>query len=327
MNPMIEFRNFRRLSSRLTASGVAAVLLLISIGCGSSTSGDSSKAKHQIRIGFAMTLDHPYWQNMRLAAIEEAKKEGAEITITNAEEDAVKQINQINSLISNSVDIVCLVPMKEEPLVQGVAMLNRAKIPVIIVNREIGEGADYVCYVVSDTYQGSATAARILMKAIGGKGKIVEFHQEVGTGVEIDASRALRDVLKEFPDVEIVARVPQKNSRELVVSTMETLLQQHPEINGVYAHDDVFAIAAGEVCRKNGRGDIALAGYGGGKEAFQAIREGTITGSAMQSPGAEGRLAVQTAMRYLRGETLEKRYPTSSPALTKDTVDKYTPEW
>ena len=46
----------------------------------------------EYRIGFCMTLDDPYWQNMRLGAIDEGKKLGAEVTITNAQEDPVLAI-------------------------------------------------------------------------------------------------------------------------------------------------------------------------------------------------------------------------------------------
>ena len=56
------------------------------------------------------------------------------------------------------VDVVCLVPMKTDPLVRGVKKLNAAGIPVIIVNCEIGEGCDYVAYTGTDTYEGALTA-------------------------------------------------------------------------------------------------------------------------------------------------------------------------
>lgn len=302
----------------------ACALVACDGGDGSNSAGNSDDT---IEIGFAMTLDHPYWQNMRLGAEDEAKKAGAGITITNAQEDAVKQIQQVRQLIAEQVDIICLVPMKKEPLVEAVAMCNRANIPVIIVNRELGDGAEYICYVGTDSYQGTLVAAKILFDAIDGAGSIVEFHQETGTGPEVDATRALRDLLKEYPNVQIVDRLPQKSSRELVVSEMQTVLDKHPNIKGVYCQDDVFAIAAAEVCRRSGRDDIKITGFGGGKESFAAIKEGLITGSSFQRPEEEGREAIKLALRHLAGEELEKRYPIACPPLTLDTVDQYKPQW
>src|SRR5882724_5927881 len=103
--------------------------LALIIGCSKS---EAPKAK-QFRIGFAMTMDDPYWQNMVLGARDEAAKLGATVTFMNAQEDVQKQAQQINDLIAQGVDGVCLVPMKPDGLVNSVRALNEARIPVIIV--------------------------------------------------------------------------------------------------------------------------------------------------------------------------------------------------
>src|ERR1041384_5923028 len=108
-----------------------ALSALVLVGCSKS---DAPKGK-QPRIGVAMTLNDPYGQNMRLGALDEAQKLGATVTILNAEEDVQKQAQQINDLIAQGVDAVCLVPMKPDGLINSVRALNAAHIPVIIVNR------------------------------------------------------------------------------------------------------------------------------------------------------------------------------------------------
>src|SRR5438477_13143993 len=136
-------------------------------------SKSGAQTQKQLRIGFAMTMDEPYWQNMVLGAKDEAARLGATVTFMNAQEDVQKQAQQINDLIAQGVDAVCLVPMKPDGLVNSVRALNAAKIPVIIVNREINPGCDYVAYTGTDTYDGAVTSAKILMQAIDGKGEIV----------------------------------------------------------------------------------------------------------------------------------------------------------
>ncbi len=249
---------------------IAVVMMLA--GC-SKNSDDTRKRE----IGFLMTLDHPYWQNMRLGAQDESQKFGVEVTILNAREDPVLQIEQISEMIAKQVDIVCLVPMKKEPLVRGVQMLNRAQIPVIIVNREIGAGCEYICYTGTDTYAGAVVAAKILAEAMGGKGQIIEFHQHLGTGPEVARSQALRDVLKDYPEIKSVARIPHQGERDIVKTEMQTLLQKFPNLAGVYAHGDNFAIAAAQVCKKAGRTNIKVVGMGGSREMIEAIKQGLVT--------------------------------------------------
>jgi len=288
-------------------------------GCGKD---DSEQARKQ-QIGFLMTLDHPYWQNMRLGAEDEAGKLGVEVTILNAKEDPVLQIEQINEMIAKRVDVACLVPMKKEPLVRGVQMLNRAKIPVIIVNREIGEGCEYICYTGTDTYAGAVISAKILAEAIGGKGQIIEFHQHLGTGPEVARSQALRDVLEDYPDIEPVARIPHNGERDIVKTEMQTLLQRYPDLAGIYAHGDNFAIAAAQVCQKAGRADIKAVGMGGSKEMIEAVKQGLVTGTSYQQPEEEGRSAVRLAVKHLAGEKLEKTYPINCPAITAENAHQF----
>jgi ribose transport system substrate-binding protein len=298
---------------------VLTALVAILMGCGKD--GDQQPRKRQI--GFLMTLDHPYWQNMRLGAEVEAEKLGVEVTILNAKEDPVLQIEQINEMIAKRVDIVCLVPMKKEPLVRGVQMLNRANIPVIIVNREIGEGCEYICYTGTDTYAGAVVSAKILAQAIGGKGQIIEFHQHLGTGPEVARSQALRDVLKDYGDIEPVARIPHKGERDVVKTEMQTLLQRYPDLKGIYAHGDNFAIAAAQVCQKAGRSDIKAVGMGGSEEMIEAIKQELVTGTSYQQPDEEGRSAIRLAVKYLDGEKLDKTYPITCPAITAENAGEF----
>ncbi len=294
-------------------------LAVMLVGCGKD--GDQQTRKR--KIGFLMTLDHPYWQNMRLGAEDEAQKLGVEVTILNAKEDPVLQIEQISEIIAKRVDVVCLVPMKKAPLVRGIQMLNRANIPVIIVNREIGEGCEYICYTGTDTYAGAVVSAKILAQAMGGKGQTIEFHQHLGTGPEVARSQALRDVLKDYPDIEPVARIPHKGERDIVKTEMQTLLQRYPELKGIYAHGDNFAIAAAQVCQKAGRSDIKVVGMGGSVEMIEAIKQGLVTGTSYQQPEEEGRSAIRLAVKYLDGEKLDKTYPITCPAITTENAGEF----
>jgi ABC-type sugar transport system substrate-binding protein len=305
------------------AAGLLAVVLTGCSGENGTGAGGEPGGDRDVTIGFCMTLDHPYWQNMRLGAIDEGKKHGAEVLIMNAKEDPVLQIQQIQELIARQVDIACVVPMKKEPLVTGVKALNEADIPVIIVNREVAEGCDYLCYTGTDTYAGAVTSAEILMEAVGGKGGVVELHQHKGTGPQLMRSQALRDVMKKYPKVELLASVPHAGDRGKAIKETQVLLEKYTGLKGIYAHGDNFAIAAADACRQAGRDDVAVVGMGGSQEAIEAVKGSKITGTSYQQPEEEGRSAVRLAVRYLNGETLEPRYLIPCPAITKENAHKF----
>ena len=299
---------------------LATLALAVVLGC---SEGEKPQGAKRLVIGFCMTLDHPYWQNMRLGAVDEGKKLGADVIVMNAKEDPVLQIQQIQELIARHVDIACVVPMKKEPLVAGIKALNEAKIPVIVVNREVAEGCDYICYTGTDTYAGAVTSAEILMKAIGGQGGIVELHQHKGTGPQLMRSQALRDVMKKHPGVKLLASVPHDGDRGKAIKETQVLLGKFPKLKGIYAHGDNFAIAAAAACAEAGRSDVATVGMGGSQEAIEAVKQGKITGTSYQQPEEEGRSAIRLAIKHLAGEKLDKRHMIPCPAITRDNADKF----
>ncbi len=308
----------------MTAKHTFLMALVVFLCLASGIMGCSKKKESgTVQIGFCMTLDDPYWQNMRLGAMDEGKKLGAEVTIANAKEDPVTQIQQIQEMIGKGVDAVCLVPMKSEPLVAGVQALNRAGIPVILVNRQAAAGCDYVCYTGTDTYQGGVISAQILMDAIKGQGNIVELHQHLGTAPEIARSKALQDVLGAYPGVKLLARVPHGGDRAKAVTEMQTLLARFPTLHGVYVHGDPQAIAAAEACRDAGRANIRVVGMGGSQEAIDAIKSGLLAGTSFQQPEEEGRSGVRLAVQHLKGEKLEKEYLIPCSSITKANVDLF----
>ncbi len=318
----------RRTTATLALGLAAALLLLPACGDKDDSQPEGKKdgksaavKKKTYKIGFAMTLNHPYWNNFHSGAKDEAEKLGVELSITDAQENATKQIQQIKELIASGVDALCVVPVKPDELVPGILEANRRGIPVIIVNRTIGEGCDIVCYVGTSTYDGAKTSAKILADAIGGEGGVVEFHQTLGSGPEILRSKALRDVLKDYPKVEILRRIDHKMSRPAVASELKVLLSDPelaPKIKGIYCHGDEYAVAAGQVCQDRNRKDIAIVGMGGSKEAIEAIKAGTVTGTSYQQPEEEGRRGVRLAVRHLTKEEL-----ILCPAITKDNADKF----
>jgi len=306
---------------------LAAGAILASLAC---DRGQDDGQKPKYRIGFAMTLDHPYWNNFYSGALDEGKKLGVEVIIRDAKEDAGKQIEQIRGLIASGIDALCLVPMKPEELVPGVVEANQRKIPVIVVNRTIGEGCQYVCYIGTSTYEGAITSAGILLDAIGNEGGIIEFHQHLGSGPEKLRSKGIRDAIAKLDDpakVTILRRIAHQGKRSVVVEEMKALLgdpELSAKIKGIYAHGDEFAVAAAQVCQERDRKDIAIVGMGGSKEAIEAIKKGLITGTSYQQPEEEGRSGVRRAVEFLDGKKLEKEYTIPCPPITKANADKYT---
>ncbi|MGM0879246.1 MAG: sugar ABC transporter substrate-binding protein, partial [Bacillota bacterium] len=95
------------------------------------------------------------------------------------------------------------------------------------------------------------------------------------------------------------------NDTELGKSVTETILNDHPDVKGVYATSDILALSAIEIIEKNGF-NIPVIGADGLTEMLKLIEEGTLSSTVAQNPYDMGYLSVETALKVVKGEYIER---------------------
>ena len=76
------------------------------------------------------------------------------------------------------------------------------------------------------------------------------------------------------------------------------MLQAHPEIDTVFACNDMMALGAVEAIRAAGKtGTIRVVGFDAVDDARKAIADGTMVASVAQFPDEMGRVAVENAVQ------------------------------
>ena len=89
---------------------------------------------------------------------------------------------------------------------------------------------------------------------------------------------------------------------------MENILQANPDIKGVFAHNDEMALGALEAIKATGK-DISIIGFDATDDAVLAVKDGSIKATVAQQPDLMGAIAVETALKIINGETVEKSIP------------------
>ncbi len=157
---------------------VLVILMLIAnIKTFSLHTGEATKkSKNEVVIGLSLdTLKEARWQKDRDMFVEQAEKLGAKVLVQSANSDDTAQIKDIQSLITNGVKCLVIVPHDGAAMAKGVEMANKAGIPVISYDRLI-TGADITYYLSFDNIKVGEKQAQFLVDAIGGKGKIVRMY-------------------------------------------------------------------------------------------------------------------------------------------------------
>lgn len=179
MNPRIVL-----VVASLVLSVVTGVVLS---GATRSTAGTDDKATRRVVIGFSMdTLKEERWQADKRLFTEKAEALGAEVLVQSANSDDVRQVQDIESLISRNVDVLVVVPHNAEAMATAVEKAHAAGIPIVSYDRLI-KNADVDLYISFDNFRVGEEQGKALVGLLpGGKGRIVRIY-----GAKTDNNAAL----------------------------------------------------------------------------------------------------------------------------------------
>nr|WP_202437564.1 substrate-binding domain-containing protein [Streptomyces sp. SID5910] len=299
---------------------IAAVVAVAVVGATSLLHGGSSGAGKSQKIGLSLsTLNNPFFVQIRAGAEEEAKKLGVDLTVTDAQNDASQQANQLQNFTSGSLSSVIVNPVDSDAAGPSVRGANKADIPVVAVDRGVNK-ADTAALVASDNVEGGQLGAKALAEKLGGKGTIVILQGQAGTSASRERGAGFAAGLKAYPGIKVVAKQPADFDRTKGLDVMTNLLQAHPGINGVFAENDEMALGALKALGSKAGKSVQVVGFDGTPDGLKAVEAGTLYASVAQQPKELGRIAVQNALRAAEGKKVEKMVKVPVKVVTKENV-------
>lgn len=153
---------------------ILSVIIGLTLARGSGESSDKTHKK--VVIGLSMdTLKEARWQVDQRIFVDRAKELGAEVKVSSANSDDTIQMRDVNSMISDGVNAIVIIPHDGAAMSKAVAAAHAANIPVIAYDRLI-TNSDLDLYVTFDNVKVGEAQAQYLVDAIHGKGKIVRIY-------------------------------------------------------------------------------------------------------------------------------------------------------
>ncbi len=291
--------------------------------------------KDRYKVGFSQMESNNPWRIAETKSFHDtAESCGWDLIATDAAGSAAKQVADVDSMIAQGIDVLFLPPREEKPLIPAVMKAKAAGIPTFLVDRSVDPnvaqaGRDYVAFLGSDFIdQGRRVAEWTLENFDGEKGIIVELEGTTGSSPANDRKKGFDDVMAQHDNMEIVASQSGDFARDLGRQVMETLLQAHPDVNIVYAHNDEMAIGAIQALELAGRKpgeDILVVSIDGTRDALQAIIDGKM-GVTVESSPFFGPLACETMKRYAAGEEIEPWVQVSDRIFTPENAADHIDE-
>ena len=282
------------------------VWLTLIVLCGCTSSG---KQKRHV-IGLSQCMLDDAWREAMIndMRIEASNYDDVEIIIKDAQNNNETQIQQIRDLIRQKVDVLIISPYQSEPITAVAEEAYRAGIPTIITDRKVNTD-QYTSFVGANNYEIGLAAGNYAAHYLPPNAIILEIWGVTQTSPAQERHKGFVDALREREDLSF-----RKIEGQWLVDTarMELRKLEHPEqIDFVYAHNDMMAIAAREyfIAWDSIRGrDLRIIGVDAVAGAgLEAVEDGRINASFLYPTGGEQ--VIRTAMRIIQGEPVDKFIP------------------
>lgn len=307
-----------------TKSGVFALILaliFIVSACGnnnnndkaaddkgsSATAASGAEGDGKIKIGFSMdTLQEERWQKDRDLFKAAAEAQGAEVIVQAANSDDAKQIAQAESLISQGVDVLVVIPHNAEATAAIVEKAHAAGIKVLAYDRLI-KNSDLDLYVSFDNERVGEMQAEAITKLVP-KGKYVYIGgSETDNNAHLFKKGAFNILqpLIDKGDIQVVYDQFTKdwNPANALANMENALTANSNKIDAVVAANDGTAGGVIQALTAQGmQGKIPVSGQDAELAAAQRIVEGTQTMTVYKPIKALAEKAAELAVKLAKGE-------------------------
>jgi inositol transport system substrate-binding protein len=223
-----------------------------------------------------------------------------ELISVDAQTNAATQVGQVDNLIAQGVSGIILLPMDADALVPAVEAAVEAGIPIVSCNGIVNTDLISATVASSDVVAGELEM-KYIAELMGGKGKIAILHGPNGISAEILRREGYANILKDYPDIEIIAEPSCNWSREEGMSTTENLIQANPDLTAIVAQNDEMAMGALTAVKDAGA-DIIVGGIDAIADACVAVKNGDLDCTVFQDAVGQARGSVDVILKLMNGE-------------------------
>lgn len=277
--------------------------LLLPVALFASGQGEAAEDEG-ITIGMSVPgLQFPFFVTMRDQAEAKADELGITLLFADAQNDAAKQTSDIEGFISRGVDGILISPMTVDSQVPVMERAVEAGIAVASVDRKANTD-EILVHVGADNVAGGRSAARFIIDALDGSGRVIELEGTPGSSAAIDRKSGFDEVMADS-DVEIIASQPADFNRAQAQTVMENLITSNPDFDAVFGANDEMIIGAIEAMRGSGVEAAAkvTVGFDATPDAFSYIDEGLLDATVDQFPGQQAGMALEFLVDYIEDGT------------------------
>jgi inositol transport system substrate-binding protein len=225
-----------------------------------------------------------------------------------AQEDVVKQQDQVNNLIAKGAKALIVVPVNTSAMGPITKAAQDAKIPLVYVNRNPFGNSNPpagVYYVGSQEIVAGTLQMEAMGKLLNGQGGVCILMGKLDNEGAILRTQGNEDTIKsKFPGIKILAKETGNWQRDQGMSLTENWITTYgADLKGILGNNDEMALGAVEALKAAGRTDVIVMGVDAIPDAKTAVGNGSLAATVLQDAAGQGRGAAEAAFKALNKQS------------------------
>ena len=270
----------------------------------------------------------PFYQALACGAKAKAKALHLALTVSAPDQFAAdSQIPVVNAVAATKPAVAVIVPTDAKALIAPMKQLADRGTKIVTVDQTIEDNSFVQTQIVTDNAQGGRLAADAINNLLGGKGEVLVITQPPGSAAQDARTTGFEAQLKKYPGITYLGAQYQSDDPQKAAEIVTSTLSAHPKLAGIFATNDQGAIGALTGLRQAGAlGKVKVVAYDAASAEVSALKNGAIQALIAQDPKQEGEVAMESAAKLIKGETLGKTTLTEIVTIKSGdnaTADKY----
>ncbi|MEJ5963726.1 D-ribose ABC transporter substrate-binding protein [Pedobacter immunditicola] len=305
--------------------GIAVLLLLLfsfaTFSCKNKTSQNQPKKIAVI----VSTLNNPWFVVLAETAAAKSRELGYEAKIFDSQNNTALEADHFENALTSGYNAILFNPTDADGSVVNVLKAKKAGVAVFCMDREINSTVAATSQILSDSYSGCIAIGKDFVQKMNKKGKYVELLGLVGDNNTWSRSKGFHSVVDHYPGLKMVAQQSADFDRNKAMEVMESILQAHPDIDGVFCGNDAMAMGAYQALSASGKAhQVKVFGFDGAADVLQSIGENKIQATGMQFPVIMAETAALYAQDYFKGKRdFPQKVPIGVELVTSKNIKEY----
>lgn len=255
---------------------------------------------------FTKNKMNPAYGAARIGAERVAARMGAAVVhyVPEIADDAAQQAELLERALHEKPDAMAVSPVHPTRLAVALGRIKAAGVPMVGFISQLDD-PPWLSFVGSDDRKLAAELASTVFRKLAGKGDVVILQGSLDSKTGIDRSQGFSDAVRAFPGIRVVAECNGHYDFEIARREMASLLRRIPGFDAVIAANDVMALGALSVLEKANRMALVV-GINAIPDAVRAVKKGSMLATADYSAMNLAAIAVECAIRHLRGESVPR---------------------